>query len=79
MRSIDTCGGSIACDWLILCLLTFLFFNGGCRVSDSVVWTGIRHWGLLGWDPRGLAVVHVLAADRAVILRGTGTGGGHIS
>lgn len=33
------------------------------------MWTGIRHWGLLGWDPRGLAVVHVLAADRAVILR----------
>lgn len=67
MRSITTCGGAIPCDcWR---LVTFLFFNGGGRVSDSVVWAGIRHWGLLGRDPRGLGVVHVLAADRAVILQ----------
>lgn len=49
--------------------VTFLFFNGRRWVGDSVVWTGIGHWGLLGRDPRGLAAVHVLAADRAVILR----------
>lgn len=54
--------------------VTFLFFDGGW-VGDSVVWTGIGRWGLLGRDPRGLAAVHVLAADRAVILRRDWGGG----
>lgn len=59
-------GGGI---YLMCGPVTFLFFNGGRWVADSIRRTGIRHWGLLSRDPRGLGVVHVLAADGAVILR----------
>lgn len=51
---------------------TVLFFNGGCcRVADPfpVRWTRFRHCRLLSCDPRGLGVVHVLAAHRTVILK----------